>query len=286
MARSRNIKPGFFTNEVLGPLSPYARLLFAALWGLADREGRLEDRPLRIKVGALPYDNVDVDLLLNDLAGEGFIARYSVNGKKYIQVINFLTHQSPHGKEKQSEIPAMPNSEGIAEKPVVKQKIVSDKPQTSTRQASGKTKTSTSKTPKLLGKTKSSTRNAEKFRPDSFNLIPDSLNLIPIKDMHGEMRSPPCPSILSMQLQDKSDYEITQDQVERWKELYPAVDILQELRKMAGWCEASPNRRKTKAGILRFITGWLGRVQDKGGNTARTGDYPKNYDAGKDFFDT
>jgi hypothetical protein len=103
--------------------------------------------------------------------------------------------------------------------------------------------------------------------------------------VHEEIRSPPCPSILSIPLQDKSGYEITQDQIERWKELYPAVDVMQELRKMAGWCEASPNKRKTRAGILRFITGWLGRVQDKGGNIPRTGEYPKNYDVGKDFFD-
>jgi len=48
MARSRNIKPGFFRNEMLAECSPLARLLFAGLWCLADRFGRLEDRPKRI----------------------------------------------------------------------------------------------------------------------------------------------------------------------------------------------------------------------------------------------
>jgi len=33
-----------------------ARLLYPGLWMLADREGRLEDRPLRIKAEILPYD--------------------------------------------------------------------------------------------------------------------------------------------------------------------------------------------------------------------------------------
>ena len=48
MARARNIKPGFFANENLAECDPLARLLFAGLWCLADREGRLEDRPKRI----------------------------------------------------------------------------------------------------------------------------------------------------------------------------------------------------------------------------------------------
>ena len=49
MARARNIKPGFFKNEFLAEMPCEVRLLFIGLWTLADREGRLEDRPKRIK---------------------------------------------------------------------------------------------------------------------------------------------------------------------------------------------------------------------------------------------
>ena len=45
MARSRNIKPSFFMNEDIIELPYEARLLFIGLWTLADREGRLENRP-------------------------------------------------------------------------------------------------------------------------------------------------------------------------------------------------------------------------------------------------
>lgn len=108
MARSRNIKPGFFKNEHLAELDPLARILFAGLWTLADREGRLEDRPKRIKADVLPYDNCDIDTLLNSLANnqEQFIIRYEVNGERYIQIKNFLRHQHPHIKEQASIIPA------------------------------------------------------------------------------------------------------------------------------------------------------------------------------------
>lgn len=67
MARARNIKPGFFANEDLAECDPLARLLFAGLWCLADREGRLEDRPKRIRAELLPYDSCDADELLNQL---------------------------------------------------------------------------------------------------------------------------------------------------------------------------------------------------------------------------
>lgn len=106
MARARNIKPGIMENEDLAELDPIARLLFIYLWMLADRKGRLEDRPKRIKAKALPYDTaVDADELLGDLESAGFIARYEASGGKYIQIINFLKHQKPHSNEIESQLP-------------------------------------------------------------------------------------------------------------------------------------------------------------------------------------
>ncbi len=51
--------------------------------------------------------------------------------------------------------------------------------------------------------------------------------------------------------------------VDEWNELYPNVDVLQELRKMKCWSNANPAKRKTKKGIQRFINAWLSREQDK-----------------------
>jgi hypothetical protein len=110
MARSRNIKPGFFENEYLAELGPYCQLLFAGLWTIADREGRLEDRPARIKAQVFPYYNsLDANELLDKLftgsKHEEFIIRYEVDGEKYIWIPKFLNHQKPHPKEKKSTIP-------------------------------------------------------------------------------------------------------------------------------------------------------------------------------------
>jgi len=111
MARARNIKPGIFKNEVLGTHDPLLTLLFEGLWMLADREGRLEDRPLRIKAEVFPYrDGVDINAMLDWLADNGFIARYDVRGCKCIEVIEFLKHQKPHQNEPPSELPARPGT--------------------------------------------------------------------------------------------------------------------------------------------------------------------------------
>lgn len=106
MARSRIIKPGFFNNDILAEIPPLGRLLFAGLWTIADRAGRLEDRPKRIKATLLPYDDCNVDKLLTDLHNRGFIHRYGKGLNAFIQVTNWDKHQQPHIKEAASTIPA------------------------------------------------------------------------------------------------------------------------------------------------------------------------------------
>lgn len=106
MARSRNIKPGFFVNEYLVELPFETRLLFAGLWTLADREGRLEDRPKKIKMAIFPADNVDINQSLQQLHDAGLIIRYVVGNKAYIEIRKFKQHQNPHIKEAASVIPA------------------------------------------------------------------------------------------------------------------------------------------------------------------------------------
>jgi hypothetical protein len=105
VARARNIKPGFFTNEELVELPFSTRLLFIGLWTLADREGRLEDKPKRIKMHLFPADEIDVDEALSSLQKSGFLKRYEVDGARYIQVLAFRKHQNPHRDEKPSSIP-------------------------------------------------------------------------------------------------------------------------------------------------------------------------------------
>lgn len=70
-------------------------------------------------------------------------------------------------------------------------------------------------------------------------------------------------SIITITLNDKSEYPIYKSMIDEWSELYPSVDVLQQLRNMKAWCNANPTKRKTKRGILRFVNGWLSREQDR-----------------------
>lgn len=83
-------------------------LLFMGLWILADREGRLNDRPKRITALLFPYGQHEpsaVDNMLEDLSSHGFIIRYSVGPDKYIQVADWRKWQNPRPSESASIIP-------------------------------------------------------------------------------------------------------------------------------------------------------------------------------------
>ena len=92
----------------------------------------------------------------------------------------------------------------------------------------------------------------------------------PVKDVGAERcashRSTPppqpTPSEFNLILNDGTEYNVPMENVEKYKTLYPAVDVEQELRKMVGWCFNNEKYRKTRGGIKRFIGGWLAKEQD------------------------
>jgi len=114
MARIRYLKPDFFKDEDIKELSFEARLFYQGLWVQADREGRGEDRPERLKIEIMPYDEVDAEEIMRLLAchkkngKRPFIVRYEIDGEKYYQIINWQKHQKPHKTERESVIPPVP----------------------------------------------------------------------------------------------------------------------------------------------------------------------------------
>lgn len=116
MARIRYVKPEFFLDEDLADHPIWVRYLFEGLWCQADRDGRLDDRPRFLKTQIFPFDDVDVEDGLSQLSkakssGNPFILRYVVDGKRYIQILEFQRHQNFHRDEKPRGIPAPPMPE-------------------------------------------------------------------------------------------------------------------------------------------------------------------------------
>jgi hypothetical protein len=116
--RTRLIRAGFFENETLAALPAHARLLFIALWLMADRAGRLKDRPAVIRATAFPFEDVNVEALLEQLACAGFIVRYVAPVEKAVEnsiesciaIVQFSTHQNPHPREPASKLPPPPKT--------------------------------------------------------------------------------------------------------------------------------------------------------------------------------
>lgn len=107
MARIRTIKPEFFLNEELASLSALHRLAFIGLWCFADRAGRLEDRPKRLRASILPYDgDADFNCILDDLQAGGFVRRYKKGLGAYVDIPSFTKHQRCHPQESASTIPS------------------------------------------------------------------------------------------------------------------------------------------------------------------------------------
>jgi hypothetical protein len=119
MARIRSIKPQFFMNEEVASLPYEWRLLFIGLWTQADRDGRMEDRPQRLKAALFPYDDLDVNDGLSSLVNVGLITRYEGNGQRLICIPKWSKHQQPHIRESVSELPPPDTSPVLAsDKPV------------------------------------------------------------------------------------------------------------------------------------------------------------------------
>lgn len=100
-------------------------------------------------------------------------------------------------------------------------------------------------------------------------------------DSKGEYCAAPqaadAPPVISLPLNDGTFFDVSENDRAKWSQLYPNVDVLQQLRNMAGWCNANPAKRKTRGGIKRFITSWLAREQDKGGKAPQNKPFVYDY---------
>jgi hypothetical protein len=121
MPRIRSIHPDFFRDDDLAKLPPMARLLYAGLWVYADRDGRIEYNPTRLKADIFPYD-LEYDFIsgITLLAqkkpsnGSPFIIFYPCNDHWYVQISTWGKWQHPHATERKSSIPA-PTKEQLSQ---------------------------------------------------------------------------------------------------------------------------------------------------------------------------
>jgi hypothetical protein len=99
------------------------------------------------------------------------------------------------------------------------------------------------------------TKSKEKKEADSSEPLPGSLPAAEKSDV-----------FISFLLNDGTEYDVTAEKVKYYAELYPAVNIEQDLRDITGWCFANKDKRKTRRGAESFINRWLAKTQNTGGS--------------------
>ena len=98
------------------------------------------------------------------------------------------------------------------------------------------------------------------------------------RDIENDSSEPvpaPEPAVFQIVLNDKTYFDVTQSMIDSYQGLYPAVDVPQEIRKMVGWSESNPKKRKTRRGVKAFINSWLTREQDRGPRKSAGANMPR-----------
>jgi hypothetical protein len=246
MARTRSIKPSFFKNEYLAECEPMARLLFIGLWTLADSQGRMEFRPLRIKAELFPYENCDILGLLKQLADKGFVRAYESGDVKVLEIPTFGDHQRCHPDERDEGLPPPDES---AETIVFPERNA--KPGNPTLEP---------------GNPPASCA----FNPSTFN--PSTSNPLDAPSTPKRRCSKPADPL---RWSAESGWEgITDADRAEWSQAYPAADLPVELAKATQWLKANPKKAR-KSNWRRWLTTvWLSKCQDRGGTHREPGRRP------------
>ena len=238
---NRIIKESLCSSEKIASLSDFEFRLWVGLITQVDDAGRGDARPAIIKGRVFPFRErlsiKDIDAALQALAAKGCVSLYTVDGKPYFLFSGWVKHQRVRDCK-----PKYPEP------------------------------------PENLNLPQSAASCGE--LPQSAALIQSESNPNPEsnpKKYCAEPLAADAPPVISLPLNDGTFYDVSENDRAKWSQLYPNVDVLQQLRNMAGWCDANLTKRKTRGGIKRFITAWLAREQDKGGKAPQNKPFVYDY---------
>lgn len=129
MARIRSVKPDFFRHYPLFCLERDTglplRVGFEGVWTACDKRGRFRWEPEKLKLDALPYDDVDMGDVLGALLQHDYLGYYEVEGVAYGYVVGWEIEegadpgpfsQAPRKDEAASHIPDPPARRPVAAK--------------------------------------------------------------------------------------------------------------------------------------------------------------------------
>lgn len=293
MARSRILKPEFWSDEKLALVPREARLTFAGLWTCSDDYGVTKGHPAWLKAQLFPYD-VELPLTefqewLADLERIGVIDPFTADGESFFYIRNFSDHQKV---DRPSKMRNPPCPRDILARP---SRVYRESLATVSRECIDETETETETETEIQTTTAAADedrpplkegeqKDADSQSPDAGRRQPkpaarvsspaaedlrvETPDLLPPET--GRCRPRPRAGVASpIRKGIVFDYEagrfqhVLSELVEKWQKAYPAVDVLSELRRMEAWASANPVNRKSN--WQRFVVNWLTRAQDRAG---------------------
>lgn len=231
---NRILKEGICRSDSIDSLSWFEEVLFYRLIVNCDDYGRYDGRSSIIKGSCFPLKNVtnkQIEDALNKLSTAGMVYQYIVDGKPFLQLATWENHQTIRAKK--SKYPAFDATCN-----------------------------------QMISSESNSLRNPiqSNSKSEYGNQNPNICSELEAPEQHvPDEPEPQEPAVLIIPLRGDDEFPVTEEYYRFLCESFPAVDIMQELRKMIAWCDSNPAKRKTPNGAKRFITSWLGKVQDKGG---------------------
>lgn len=240
---NRILKESICTSDSVDSLSWFDEVFFYRLIVNCDDYGRCDARPKILKSKLFPLKDIREDQVVNALyrlSLASIIIVYMYDERPYLQLRTWGNHQQI--RNKRSRYPELSDSQLIDFSGFDKEKMTLQDFDIICYQV----------------KSDDCYCSRNPIQSES------NPNLNPNICSEPEATEPL--AVIALPLNDNTEYGVTEAEVQAWKDLYPAVDVLQQLRNMKGWLLSNSAKRKTRRGITRFITNWLSKEQDRGGN--------------------
>lgn len=260
---TRYLKESITESDDIDKLSPFEETVFYRLIVIVDDFGRMDGRLNILRSRLFPLKSPKemtekhIDDALKALADVGLVQRYTVNGKPFLWLTGWFSHQKPRAIKSKYPGPDEAEEEQTDTVADTCQQMIADSDKI------------------LRNRNRNSNRNSiieDCTMPAEADTVPEV---------------PASPTVITLVLNTGEEYPITQAMVDQLAPIYPGVNIMAQLNAMKGWRIGNPAKRKTKRGIMAFVTNWLKREQDEASRNRPNGykPQPKQYQAGPNGVD-
>ena len=292
---NRILKDSICVSKDILRMSWFEEVFFYRLIVTVDDYGCYFASPAILRGKMFPRDSVtdaQVEKAMNTLSSLGIIRTYTVEDESYLEIVTWDKHQTRRAKHR--KYPSYEESDEYRALQSNPHEITCKQVKTN---ESGKIDYEQKDEKCSLSNVKSSEITCNHMKSH----VPEESRNRGIEESRNRGIEEYCPErsddlsepepnvFIELPLNDKTFHAVTEEDVSKYRELYPAVNVEQELRNMYGWLDSNPKRLKTRGGIKRFITNWLSKEQNSGGNyragKPKQPEPPRDYYSEPDFID-